>query len=75
MKQECQHVLKHLQAPCGCCVKWPHVMMLVTEPTEAHLAVHRETEAGIIHSWDEDMQKIQVSELIINEKLLREKND
>lgn len=73
-KKECPHALKHLQAPCGCCVDHPsQVMMLVTEPTEEHLALHREAEAGIIHPYDEGMVKIPIPQLVINEKLLKQK--
>ena len=71
-KQECPHALKHLQASCGCCIDCPSkIMMLLSTPTEEHLARHREAEAGIIHPWDEGITMIPVPELVINEKLLK----
>lgn len=73
---QCPHVIKHLQSPCGCCIDCPSkIMMLVSEPTEEHLAQHRELEAGIVHSWDceppRGIKKIPVPELVINQELMK----
>lgn len=70
-KESCGHPLKHLQAPCSCCVTgFRGVIHLLSEPTQQHLAEHLEWDNGIEHPWDEGMIKIPVPQLIINEKLL-----
>lgn len=71
-KYECQHVIKHLQAPCGCCVEgFRGVFYLLQEPTQQHLGQHLEWDNGIEHPWDEGIEMIPVPELVVNEKLLR----
>jgi len=57
--------LKFLEAPCGCIVDCPSkVILLVSEPTEEHMARHREFDAGIIHPWDEHIKQIPVEKLV-----------
>jgi len=64
--------LQFLKAPCGCIIDCPSkAILLVTEPTEEHMAQHREYEAGIIHPWMEGIQMIPVEKLVINPKLLQ----
>jgi len=77
-KEPCGHPLKHLQAPCGCCVTGSPgmispIMQVFREPTQQHLAEHLEWDNGIEHPYDEGMIKIPVPQLVINEKLLKEK--
>lgn len=72
-KEECKHVLRHLQAPCGCCVTCPSgVIHLFTPPTQKHLAEHLEWDNGIEHPWDEKIEKIPVPKLVLREDLLRD---
>jgi len=74
-KEPCGHPLKHLQAPCGCCATGGigSMMYVLSEPTQQHLAEHLEWDSGIEHPWDEKLKKIPVPELVLNEKLLKEK--
>lgn len=77
---DCVHPIKHLQAPCGCCIDCPSkIMMLVTKPTEEHLSSHKEYDLGIRHTMDcpkiaklyPEFKKISVPKLVVNEKLLK----
>lgn len=67
MKVKCQHVIKHIQASCGCCIDCPSKITLILFQSDAHMAVHREYESGIIHNWDCGIIKIPIPKLILNQ--------
>jgi len=58
--------IEFLKAPCGCAVDCPSKISLLFAPSEKHMALHREYDAGIIHDWKCGMVMIPVPKLVWN---------
>ena len=77
MTKEIMSAINFITAPCGCVMDCPSKLHLMLGASEAHIAAHREHDAGIIHNIEcrePRLKKIPVPKLIINEEVLKKYN-